>query len=103
MAHKNKRLHDLLSFLFWLLLMTIILVSEARGEDRVLLVGVGRYAHFEEKLNGVSLDISMMQEIVHLMGFKRHEIKVLEHEKASSANVYDAVENWLINGAGPDD
>jgi len=103
MAHKKKRSHDLLSFLLWLLLMSIILVSEARGEDRVLLVGVGRYSQFEEKLNGVSLDISMMREIVHLMGFKRNEIKVLEHENASTANVYDALENWLIKGAGPDD
>jgi hypothetical protein len=103
MAHKKKRWHDLLSFLLWLLLMSIILVSEARGEDRVLLVGVGRYSQFEEKLNGVSLDIGMMREIVHLMGFKRHEIKVLEHENASTANVYNAIENWLINGAGPDD
>jgi len=103
MAHKKKRSHDLLSFLLWLLLMSIIMVSETRGEDRALLVGVGRYSHFEEKLNGVSLDIGMMREIVHLMGFKRHEIKVLEHENASTAKVYDAVENWLINGAGPDD
>jgi hypothetical protein len=67
------------------------------------LVGVGRYSQFKEKLNGVSLDIDMMRELVHLMGFKGHEIKVLEHENASTANVYVAIENWLINGAGPDD
>jgi hypothetical protein len=103
MANKKKRSHGLLSFLLWLLLMSIIMVSAARGEDRALLIGVGRYAQFEEKLNGVSLDISMMREFVHLMGFKSHEIKVLEHEQASTARVYDAVENWLIEGAGPDD
>ena len=103
MANRKKRSHDLLSFLLWLLLMSLIMVSETRGEDRALLVGVGRYSHFEEKLNGVSLDIGMMQEIVHLMGFKRNEIKVLEHENASTAKVYDALEKWLINGAGPDD
>jgi hypothetical protein len=79
------------------------MVSAARGEDRALLIGVGRYAQFEEKLNGVSLDIGMMREFVHLMGFKSHEIKVLEHEHASAAKVYNAIENWLINGVGPDD
>ena len=63
MAHNKKRSHGLLSFLLWLLLMSIIMVSAARGEDRALLVGVGRYAQFEEKLNGVSLDIGMMREI----------------------------------------
>ncbi len=103
MSNNKKRSNGLLSFLLWLLLMSIIMVSAARGEDRVLLIGVGRYAQFEEKLNGVSLDIAMMREFVHLMGFKTHEIKVLEHEHASTARVYDAVENWLINGAGPDD
>jgi hypothetical protein len=79
------------------------MVSAARGEDRALLIGVGRYAQFEEKLNGVSLDIGMMREFVHLMGFKSHEIKVLEHEQASAANVYNAIENWLINGVRADD
>jgi len=103
MANKKKRSHGLLSFLLWLLLMSIIMASAARGEDRALLIGVGRYAQFEEKLNGVSLDIAMMREFIHLMGFKAHEIKVLEHEHASTAKVYEAVENWLINGAGPDD
>jgi len=103
MAKNKKRSDGLLSFLLWLLLMSIIMVSAARSEDRALLIGVGRYAQFEEKLNGVSLDISMMREMVHLMGFKSHEIKVLEHEQASTARVYDAVEDWLINGAGPDD
>ena len=103
MAKNKKRSHGLLSFLLWLLLMSIIMVSAARGEDRALLIGVGRYAQFEEKLNGVSLDISMMKEFVHLMGFNNHEIKVLEHEHASTEKVYDAVENWLTNGAGPDD
>jgi hypothetical protein len=83
--------------------MSIIMVSAARGEDRALLIGVGRYAQFEEKLNGVSLDIGMMREFVHLMGFKSHEIKVLEHEQASAANVYNAIENWLINGVRADD
>jgi len=103
MAKNKKRSHGLLSFLIWLLLMSILMVSAARSEDRALLIGVGRYEQFEEKLNGVSLDISMMRELVHLMGFKSHEIKVLENEQASTARVYDAVENWLINGAGPDD
>jgi len=103
MAKNKKRSHGLLSFLLWLLLMSIILVSAARSEDRALLIGVGRYAQFEERLNGVSLDLSMMREMVHLMGFKHSEIKVLEHEQASTARVYDAIENWLINGVGADD
>jgi len=83
--------------------MSIIMASTARSDDRALLIGVGRYAQFDERLNGVSLDIAMMREISHLMGFKGDEIKVLEHEHASTAKVYAAIESWLIRGTGPDD
>ena len=62
MADNKKQTGGLLSFLLWLLLMYLSMVSDARGEDRALLIGVGRYAQFDEKLNGVSLDIQMMTE-----------------------------------------
>ncbi|UCD78131.1 MAG: caspase family protein [Desulfobacterales bacterium] len=103
MADKNNKLSGFWSYLFWLLLMSLALVSTSRGEDRALLIGVGRYAHFEEKLNGVSLDLGMMKELSELMGFKEHAIKVLENEQASTAGVYDAIENWLIRDTGPQD
>ena len=103
MADNNKRSHGLLSFVILLLLLSIILASTARSDNRALLIGVGRYAQFEERLNGVSLDIAMMREVSHLMGFKEHEIKVLEHEQATSAEVYDTIESWLISGPGPGD
>jgi hypothetical protein len=103
MADNNKKLSGFWSYLLWLLLMSLALVSTARGEDRALLIGVGRYAHLEEKLNGVSLDLGMMNELCQLMGFKQHAIKVLENEQASTAGVYEAIENWLIRGTGPQD
>ena len=103
MGGNKKPLGGLFSFFMWLLLMYLAMVSGARGEDRALLVGVGRYAHFDDKLNGVSLDIHMMREFAQLLGFKPGAIKVLEHESASSAKVYSVVEDWLINGVGPND
>jgi hypothetical protein len=103
MADNKKQIGGLLSFLLWLLLMYLAMVSSARGEDRALLIGVGRYAQFDEKLNGVSLDIQMMTEFARLLGFKSQAIEVLEHESASTENVYSAVENWLIKGVGPED
>ncbi|MEJ2284435.1 MAG: caspase family protein [Desulfobacterales bacterium] len=103
MGGNKQRLGGLISFVFLLLLIYLALVPIARGEDRALLVGVGRYAHFDEKLKGVSLDIQMMTEFARIMGFKHHAIKVLEHEAASTDNVYSAIENWLINGVGPQD
>ncbi|UCE56144.1 MAG: caspase family protein [Desulfobacterales bacterium] len=103
MFHKKMRPGGLLTFILWLMLLLIALVSAARGEDRALLIGVGRYAHFTERLNGVSLDLNMMTEVAQLMGFKSHEIKILEHGRASTARVYETIENWLIKGSGPDD
>ena len=103
MGGNKKQLGGLVSFLMWLLMMYLALVPSARGEDRALLVGVGRYAHFDDKLKGVSLDIQMMTEFARILGFKRNAIKVLEHETASTDNVYSAIENWLINGVDPED
>lgn len=103
MARKRKRSHSLLTFLLWLLLLSILMVSAARSEDRALLIGVGRYEQFDERLNGVDLDLAMMREFAHLLGFESRQVKVLEHEQASTEMVYAAVENWLIEGAGPQD
>lgn len=103
MGGNKRQSGGLFSFCIWLLLMYLALISSARGEDRALLIGVGRYAQFDDRLNGVGLDIEMMTEFAQLLGFEHDAIKVLEHESASKANVYSAVESWLINGVGPDD
>jgi hypothetical protein len=103
MADNKKQIQSVISYLLWLLLMLLAMATGARGEDRALLIGVGRYAQFDEKLNGVSLDIDMMRELAQLLGFKSQAIKVLEHEYASTDKVYSAVENWLIKGVEPED
>lgn len=103
MAGKNKNIAGFWSYLFWLLLMSLALAATSRGEDRALLIGVGRYAHLEEKLNGVSLDLGMMKELSQLMGFKEQAVKILENEQATTVGVNEAIENWLIRGTGPQD
>ncbi len=103
MSNNKKHFDGFWSYLLWLLLMSLALASTARSEDRALLIGVGRYAHFDDRLNGVDLDLGMMMEMAQMMGFKKHAIKVLEHDQASTARVYDTVENWLVKGTGPRD
>ena len=103
MADNKKQKGGIIWFLLCLLVMYLAMVTSARSEDRALLIGVGRYAVFDERLNGVELDIQMMTEFAQILGFKSRAIKVLEHESASSANVVSAVENWLIKGVGPED
>jgi hypothetical protein len=103
MSNNKKQKRGFWNYLPWLVLLSIALASTARGEDRALLIGVGRYAHFEDKLNGVGLDLDMMTEMAQLMGFQKGAIKTLAHEQATTANVYQTFDNWLINGTGPED
>jgi uncharacterized caspase-like protein len=103
MNRNKKQKSGFWSYLIWLCLMSIALVSAARGEDRALLIGVGRYAHFEDRLNGVSFDLEMMRETAQLMGFPQGRIKVLEHEQATTKNVYGTFEYWLNDGLAPED
>ncbi len=87
----------------WLAIVIPAMGGRAYGEDRALLVGVGRYAQLDARLSGVSLDIQMMTEFARLLGFESNAIKVLAHEEASTRQVVAAVEDWLIEGVGPDD
>ena len=103
MSNNKKQIKGFWTYLLWLVLMAIAMASTARGEDRALLIGVGRYAHFDDRLNGVSLDLDMMTEMSQLMGFKKRAIKVLAHEQATTANVYQTFDDWLINGIEPQD
>ena len=103
MAHNRKKIRGFWSYLLWLLLMSLIMAAGSRGEDRALLIGVGRYAQLEEKLNGVGLDLRRMMESAQLMGFKKQAIKVLAHEQADTASVYHTVENWLVKGTDRQD
>ena len=103
MANNNKQRSGFWSYLLWLVLMSIALVSAARGEDRALLIGVGRYAHFDDRLNGVSLDLDMMNETAQMMGFHKNAIKILEHEQATTANVYSIFDDWLVKAIKPED
>ncbi len=92
-----------ISLVVWLTIMFPALGGHAHGEDRALLVGVGRYAQLDARLSGVSVDIQMMKEFARLLGFESNAIKVLAHEEASTRQVVAAVEDWLIEGVGPDD
>ena len=103
MPNRKKKTNGFWSYLVWLILMSIVLATTVRGEDRALLIGVGRYAHFDDRLKGVSLDLDMMTEIAQLLGFQPHTIKILDHEHATTANVHHALENWLVKQVGPQD
>ncbi len=93
----------IISVVVWLAILIPAMAEHAQGADRALLVGVGRYAQLDAQLSGVNLDIQMMTEFARILGFEREAIKVLENEGASTRRVAAAVENWLIEGVGPED
>lgn len=78
--------------------------SDGFAENRALIIGVGKYRQpAYDTLNGIDLDVEMMREVAGLMGFRPGQVKVLEDDRATLANVEHAMETWLVNGAGPDD
>jgi hypothetical protein len=103
MFDKDRKSRGFWYYLLWLALMFVALASTARGEDRALLIGVGRYAHLDNRLNGVGLDLNMMAETAQLMGFSQKAIRVLKHENATYANVRHEFKRWLSDKTGPND
>jgi hypothetical protein len=59
----------------------------AFGEQRALLVGVGKYAVPGIDLPGIDLDLERMNETLNLMGFEDSQIRHLLDERATSDNV----------------
>ncbi len=103
MSDKDRQTRGFWTYVLWLALMFAALAATARGEDRALLIGVGRYAHFDNRLNGVDLDLDMMAETAQLLGFSQKAIRILKNENATSTHIRQKFKNWLINDTGPDD
>jgi len=79
------------------------LVAPAAAEDRALLVGVGKYRNPGANLDGIQLDLAMMQEVATLLGFRQNQIKVIQDEQATLSNVEQAIGTWLTQGVAPED
>lgn len=75
----------------------------ASAEDRALIIGIGKYKDSRHNLRGIELDMDMMVDVASLMGFKKHQIKRLENENATDANVRQVFREWIIKGTSQDD
>ena len=85
------------------LLLTMLIGSTVEGENRALLIGVGDYKLPNNDLPGIDRDIAAMKRVAGHMGFAPEQIKTLADRHATSRAIESAIENWLINGAGPGD
>ena len=94
--------------LFFLLLLSLppcpAVLPPLLAADRALLVGVGDYRspHVTD-LDGTGLDLTMMREVVRLLGFPAEGVQVLADAAATEAAVDQAIREWLVEGAGPED
>jgi hypothetical protein len=79
------------------------LATPIQAEDRALLIGVGKYQLPGNNLPGIDLDIDMMQGTAALLGFGDNQIKVLQDEQATLANVERALGSWLVEGVSRGD
>lgn len=86
------------------LAITILLASNpAFGEQRALLVGVGKYSDPAHDLPGIDLDVERMRDTLNVMGFEDAQIHTLLDEQSTAANVISEISGWLTEGVQPSD
>jgi hypothetical protein len=78
-----------------------LLAGPVHASPRALLIGVGDVRNFP--LPGIDVDLDNMQKVAAIMGFEPGDIRVLYDEKATYANVREALSGWIKDGVGPDD
>ena len=70
--------------------------SLAAAADRALIVGIGKFADSSMNLQGIDLDVKLMQEVADLLGFQ--EIRTLADADATYDGFVREFEQWLIQG-----
>lgn len=75
----------------------------SQADDRALLIGVGQYADANANLNGIDLDVNIMNRVARNIGFDESSIKVIQDEEATLANVDTVMGTWLVDGVQPQD
>jgi hypothetical protein len=75
----------------------------ALGEQRALLVGVGKYSAPGIDLPAIDLDLERMRETLNLMDFQDSQIRTLLDEEATANSVIRGLETWLKQGVSSDD
>ncbi|QFY88190.1 caspase family protein [Magnetovirga frankeli] len=87
------------------LLLLLVLLPALSGPllaaDRALLIGVGQYANPAFNLEGIDIDVNNMQVLAERLGFA--EIRSLQDQDATAAQVEQVFKDWLIPGVGPND
>ncbi|WP_035052779.1 caspase family protein [Andreprevotia chitinilytica] len=71
------------------------LLPAAYAEERALVVGVGKYQMKGNDLPGIDLDVAMAKKILKLQGFRDDQIRVLQDEQATAANIKAGIKDWL--------
>lgn len=83
------------------LLGSFLISNLAFAEDRALIMGLNIYKNPKYNLPGVDMDVKVMENTAHLMGF--NAIKVLQNEQITKDNLEATVQSWLVNGVSSQD
>ena len=75
--------------------------SLAAAADRALIVGIGEFADSGMNLQGIDLDVEMIQEVADLLGFQ--QVRTLTDADATYGGFVREFEQWLIDGTGAGD
>lgn len=83
--------------------MMVLMPLSVQAANRALLVGVGKYQMKGADLPGIDKDIDMMHSVALSLGFTEDQIKTLQDDQATLANVQRAINDWLVVGVSPED
>ena len=84
----------------WATLYALTSAGFAVAADRALIVGIGKFAESSMNLQGIDLDVRLMQEVADRLGFK--QIDTLRDSEATLDGFTRKFEE-LIEGTGSDD
>ncbi len=90
-------------YFFALFLVVLSICTDTMAAQRALLIGVGKYQIPNRDLPGIDVDIELMQAAMARIGFKKEEIRVLQDETATLANIRSAVSEWLVEDVKADE
>lgn len=101
--YQQKKSAILICWGFILFTLVFLAAGTTWAENKALLIGVGDFKNPRiRSLEGIDLDINMMQTVAGYMGFKKSDIITLYNESATCSRVKKAFEE-IARDAGTND
>lgn len=72
----------------------LIGLTQLNAADKALLIGVGEYAKSRYNLDGIDLDVALMQETVSRLGYQNDNVRIIMDKEVTKENLLKQF-SWL--------